>query len=161
IKGIVDGCDQASMLLVGGETAELPDLYSEKHFDIAGFAVGSVTRSTLLTGDSIIPGDKVIGVASSGIHANGFSLARQRIGEKDEMRQELLKPTLIYVKPVLKLFDEHAGAVKGLVHITGGGWRNLLRLNDKIGFRLTDPLPVPGVFQRLSERVSAEEMYKT
>src|SRR6185369_2539834 len=94
IKGIVEGCDQADMLLVGGETAELPDLYEGKHFDIAGFAAGLVRRDELLTGESIQPGDKLINVASTGIHSNGLSLARKVLTDK-KWKEELLTPTAI------------------------------------------------------------------
>ena len=161
IQGIVEGCDQASMLLVGGETAELPGLYADKHFDLAGFAAGTVTRKTLITGDAIAPGDIVIGVASTGIHSNGLSLARKVIKEGDPMRKALLQPTAIYVKPVIEAMQRYSHSIKGLAHITGGGWRNLLRLNDQVRFSIDKPLALPPVFSHLLQHVDAEEMYKT
>jgi phosphoribosylformylglycinamidine cyclo-ligase len=161
IEGIVAGCDQAGMLLVGGETAELPDLYAENHFDLAGFAAGTVTRQALLTGDKIAPGDKVIGVASTGIHSNGLSLARKVFPVGDKRREQLLNPTAIYVKPMLEALTKYSQSVHGAAHITGGGWRNLLRLNRCVGFTINKPLPLPEVYKNLLEHIEAEEMYKT
>jgi phosphoribosylformylglycinamidine cyclo-ligase len=161
IKGIVEGCDQAGMLLVGGETAELPGLYARGHFDLAGFAMGTVTRETLITGEEIAAGDTLIGVASNGIHSNGFSLARKVIKEGERIREELLTPTYIYVKPVVEALSKFRGAIKGIAHITGGGWRNLLRLNARVGFAIDNPLPLPEVLKRLQSSVAPEEMYKT
>jgi phosphoribosylformylglycinamidine cyclo-ligase len=161
IKGIVEGCDQSDIPLVGGETAEMPDLYHDNHFDLAGFAVGSVGKSTLLTGSKIAPGDAIVAVASSGIHSNGLSLARKIYSSLAD-RKRLLTPTFIYVKPAVKLFESPDAQISGLANITGGGWRNLLRLNDAVGFEITDPLPVPDVFDGIAASgVAAEEMYKT
>lgn len=161
MKGIIEGCDRASMLLVGGETAEMPDLYERGHFDLAGFAVGSVTRDSLITGDSLKAGDRLIGVSSNGIHSNGFSLARKIIPADSPMRKELLKPTHIYTKPVVRLFSEYPGAVKGLAHITGGGWTNITRPKESLGYEINKHLPVPEIFQELSKSISLPEMYKT
>lgn len=160
IEGIIEGCDQAEMLLVGGETAEVPDLYQGRHFDLAGFAMGVVSKQTLLTGKSIGAGDVVVGIASSGIHSNGFSLARKLITQVD-LRKELLVPTLIYVKPVTRLLNSPDVEIKGIVHITGGGWRNLFRLNDKVGYDIDNPLPEPEIFAELSKHVEPEEMFRT
>jgi len=159
ISGIISGCDQAETLLVGGETAELPDLYSEKHFDLAGFAMGTVSRAQLLTGDSITAGDVVIGVASSGIHSNGFSLAR-KVVPKDKWNQ-LLVPTRIYVRPMKKLLAAGNSGIKGAAHITGGGWRNLFRLNDNVGFVIDNPLPEPAIFEFMADQVAETELFTT
>lgn len=159
IAGIVEGCDRASMILAGGETAEMPGLYEAGHYDLAGFAVGSVSRSSLITGDNLKPGQNLIGVASSGIHSNGLSLARRVLSK--ENWHLLLEPTAIYVKPVVELFAGVSGRLAGLAHITGGGWRNLLRLNGQVGFHISKPLPVPGVFSLIAESVAEEEMYRT
>jgi phosphoribosylformylglycinamidine cyclo-ligase len=164
ISGIIEGCDQAGMLLIGGETAELPDLYRDGHFDLAGFALGMVSKDQLLTGAEISVGDQVIGVASNGIHSNGLSLARKAIKEGHAHRNDLLKPTLIYVKPVLellKLRQANPKIVTGIAHITGGGWRNVLRLNKKVGFSFESPLPVPDLFAAIGEEVDPAEMYRT
>ncbi len=127
ISGIAEGCTQAGAALIGGETAEMPDMYSDGEYDLAGFTVGVVERSAaLIDGSSIAAGDALIGIASSGPHSNGYSLIRkvlQRSGETtidgDAAHGRLLTPTRIYVKPVLELID--ALPVKGLAHITGGG----------------------------------------
>ncbi len=160
IKGIVEGCDQSDIPLIGGETAEMPDLYHGNHFDLAGFAVGSVKKSELLTGADIQPGDFLVGVASSGIHSNGLSLARKILtGEAN--RKTLLTPTFIYVKPAVKILESTDVKVAGFANITGGGWRNLLRLNDNVGFEISDPLPIPAIFDGIAAEVAAAEMYKT
>jgi phosphoribosylformylglycinamidine cyclo-ligase len=164
ISGIIEGCDQAAMMLIGGETAEMPDLYRDRHFDIAGFALGMVAKDQLLTGSEIAVGDTVIGVASNGIHSNGLSLARKVITEGNPLRKELLTPTVIYVKPVvelLKLRKSNPQLVKGIAHITGGGWRNVLRLNKKVGFSFEKLLPVPQIFNAIGEQVELDEMYRT
>jgi len=161
MEGIVAGCDQTGMLLVGGETAEMPGVYEHGHFDLAGFAVGQVRREELLSGENIKPGQKLIGVASSGIHSNGLSLARRVLPDNDETYNALLVPTLLYVKAVMEVLEKHRGNVKGIVHITGGGWTNLFRLNDKVGFAIQDCLEIPAILQAIGKHVAEEEMYKT
>lgn len=160
IKGIVEGCDQAGMLLVGGETAEMPDLYTDKHFDLAGFAMGLVEKSQLITGENIQAKDVVIGVASSGIHSNGFSLARKLIKDK-ALQADLLTPTLIYCKPVVEILNKHKNEVSGLAHITGGGWTNLFRLNKKIAYNIENSLEMPKIIDALCAQVDINEMYRT
>jgi len=160
IKGIVEGCDQADMLLVGGETAEMPALYAENHFDIAGFATGTVKKSEVLDGHTIKAGDAIIGIGSSGVHSNGLTLARKLLKEPAQIR-DLMKPTLIYVKPALEALSLYRSNIAGIAHITGGGWRNILRLNDKIGVEINEPLPVPAIFRALAQNVETEELYRT
>ena len=160
IRGIVAGCDQADMLLIGGETAEMPALYSENHFDIAGFATGTIKRNELLDGKSIKAGDTIIGIASSGIHSNGLTLARKLLPQSSHAK-ELLKPTLIYVKPAIEALSNFRSSISGIAHITGGGWRNILRLNDAIGVEINAPLPVPSIFKELAKNVETEELYRT
>lgn len=161
ITGIVAGCDQAEMLLAGGETAEMPDLYGDGHYDLAGFAVGNVKRQDLLSGDKLAAGQLVIGVASSGIHSNGFSLARKVLAPGSPAYKDLLVPTSIYVKPVKEVLAKHASAISGLVHVTGGGWRNLFRINENVGFDMDNLLPLPAVMSELADSVATDEMYKT
>lgn len=133
VKGIADGCNQAGCSLIGGETAEMPGMYSEGEYDIAGFTVGIVDKSKMINGANIAAGDTVIGLASSGVHSNGFSLVRKLLLEDAgySLEQELpelggrlgdvlLAPTKIYVKPLLGLLKEIE--VKGMAHITGGGF---------------------------------------
>lgn len=125
VGGIADGCEQAGAALIGGETAEMPGFYKEGEYDIAGFTVGVVERSRIIDGSKVQTGDKIIGLASSGIHSNGFSLVRkllpdfQKVFEGKPLYETLLEPTKIYVKPVLKLLDDFT--VHGMAHITGGG----------------------------------------
>ena len=118
IKGIARGCEMAGCALIGGETAEMPGMYPEGEYDLAGFCVGVVEKDRIIDGRSIVPGDVLLGLASSGPHSNGFSLIR-RILERGKPPFDPLEPTRIYVKPVLKLLE--SVPVKGLAHITGGG----------------------------------------
>jgi phosphoribosylformylglycinamidine cyclo-ligase len=122
IRGIARGCEDAGCALIGGETAEMPGMYPEGEYDLAGFCVGVVEKDRILDGKSIKPGDVLLGLASSGAHSNGYSLIR-RVIENEKPNSDtvdaLMEPTRIYVKPLLKLLA--AAPVKGLAHITGGG----------------------------------------
>jgi len=122
IKGIAEGCEQAGCALIGGETAEMPGMYPEGEYDLAGFCVGVVEKERIIDGSGIKAGDVLLGLASSGAHSNGYSLIRRVVGEdkpSGDLSDTLMEPTRIYVKPVLKLMA--AVQVKGLAHITGGG----------------------------------------
>jgi phosphoribosylformylglycinamidine cyclo-ligase len=130
VKGVADGCEQAGAALIGGETAEMPGMYDPNEYDLAGFAVGLVEKSKIIDGKKIAPNDAIIGLASSGPHANGYSLVRKVIAtsgadlyesfdDKRTLGEALLEPTRIYVKPVLAVMSKVA--VKGIAHITGGG----------------------------------------
>lgn len=120
VSGISDGCVDAGCALLGGETAEMPDLYQPSEYDLAGFTVGVVEKSKIIDGSGIAPGDIIIGLPSTGIHSNGYSLVRKLFPEPSrELAEELLTPTRIYVKPVLALLTKVSA--KGLAHITGGG----------------------------------------
>jgi len=122
VKGIASGCELAGCALIGGETAEMPGMYPEGEYDLAGFCVGVVEKERIIDGRSIVPGDVLLGLASSGAHSNGYSLIRRILGSdklSSDLADSLLEPTRIYVKPVLKLLA--ALPVKGLAHITGGG----------------------------------------
>ncbi|MCM1128753.1 MAG: phosphoribosylformylglycinamidine cyclo-ligase [Alistipes senegalensis] len=129
VKGVAAGCEQAGCALIGGETAEMPGMYPDGEYDLAGFAVGVVEKSKIIDGSTIVPGDVVLGLASSGAHSNGYSLIRRILVEaKPDMNADfygrpladvLLAPTRIYVKPLLSLMK--ALPVKGMAHITGGG----------------------------------------
>jgi len=137
VQGIAEGCMQAGAALIGGETAEMPDMYAADEYDLAGFCVGAVERSAMIDGTSIQTGDALIGIRSSGPHSNGYSLIRKvlELAGSDEIDgrdagETLLAPTRIYVKPVLAMMQ--AIDVKGLAHITGGGiTENLPRILDK------------------------------
>src|SRR5689334_1669536 len=132
VASIADGCRQAGCALVGGETAEMPGMYEAGDYDLAGFCVGAVERSNVLTGDRIAPGDIIIGLASTGVHSNGFSLVRRIIAQEGwdlagsipslgaaSLGEVLLEPTRIYVRALLPIVQR--GLIKGLAHITGGG----------------------------------------
>lgn len=129
IKGIAQGCEQAGCALIGGETAEMPSMYPDGEYDLAGFAVGAVEKSKIIDGSKIVPGDVVLGLASSGAHSNGYSLVRKiiEVAKPDlnsdfhgkKLADVLMAPTRIYVKPLLALIEKIE--VKGMAHITGGG----------------------------------------
>jgi len=175
VKGVADGCVMANCALIGGETAEMPDMYEIDDYDIAGFTVGCVEKSKIITGEKTKAGDVVIGIASSGVHSNGFSLVRKIVLKdngldlnakfdelSDSLGNTLLTPTRIYVKPVLKVLE--SVDVHGIAHITGGGfYENMPRcLNEGLGIEITkgtwEVLPIFSVLQKLSD-MDEKEMY--
>jgi phosphoribosylformylglycinamidine cyclo-ligase len=170
-KGLAKGAELADVSIIGGETATLPDIV--KGFDLAGTCLGYVDKKEIITGKSIKPGDKIIGLRSSGIHSNGLTLARKIIrtkkltyrhyfpGTKIRIGEEFLKPTRIYVKEVMEILKKHE--VKGMAHITGGGLRNLPRLKRNVEFKITSPLKPQEVFTHLQKlgNVKLGEMYQT
>ena len=171
VQGLVKGAKEAQVPIVGGETAILPDLISGKSFsfDLAGMVVGILKKSDMILGDKIKTDDVIIGVNSSGLHSNGYSLARKALLSKYSIQEKikglgilgdaLLAPTKIYVKPVLQAIKECN--VHGLAHITGGSFTKLLRLK-KTGFLLDNLPEPPPIFQIIeNEGVEEEEMYKT
>lgn len=159
-RGIVDGANQAGVAVIGGETATLPDMI--KGTDLAGSAIGIIDKDKLITGSSIREGDVLIGLRSSGVHSNGMTLVRKVLDMDDvDILAELLTPTKIYVKPILKLL-KHV-QVRGMAHMTGGGLLNLKRLNKEIGFEITN-WPNPHlIFDKIQRggNIPEEEMYKT
>ncbi|MBU5467951.1 phosphoribosylformylglycinamidine cyclo-ligase [Virgibacillus sp. MSJ-26] len=172
VAGISEGCVAAGAALIGGETAEMPGMYATDEYDLAGFSVGIAEKSELITGESIEEGDVVIGLASSGIHSNGYSLVRQLVedldltekyGEMDAALGEvLLTPTRIYAKSVVNVMAEYN--IKGITHVTGGGfYENFPRmLPEGLGVELDSTRwDVPTVFTFLQEKgdISLEEMY--
>ncbi|WP_027417434.1 phosphoribosylformylglycinamidine cyclo-ligase [Aneurinibacillus terranovensis] len=177
VKGIADGCEQSGCALIGGETAEMPGMYQNEEYDIAGFSVGVVDKDRIIDGKSIEPGDVLIGMVSSGFHSNGFSLVRKVLLEEggyslqDEVAElgttlgeALLTPTRIYVKPCLTLIDSLK--VKGLVHITGGGfYDNIPRVLPEGTSAIVEygSWPVPPVFSLVEEKgnVSKKDMFRT
>jgi len=173
IKGIAAGCEQAGCALIGGETAEMPSMYPEGEYDLAGFAVGAVEKSKVIDGSKIVPGDVVLGLASSGAHSNGYSLVRKiiEVAKPDlnadfhgrPLADALIAPTRIYVKPLLALTEKLE--VKGMVHITGGGLvENIPRvLADNLTAELhSSAWELPPLFKWLQQHggVADSEMHR-
>ena len=174
VGGIARGCELAGCALIGGETAEMPDMYPPGEYDLAGFTVGAVEKSEMLSGESIVEGDVILGVASSGPHSNGYSLVRkivERAGNPFDLdlggiklADALMAPTTIYVKPILDLMK--SVAVHGMAHITGGGLKeNIIRVvPDGLGIKLdASAIVLPPVFDWLMREgnVAREEMWRT
>ncbi|EHC6021651.1 phosphoribosylformylglycinamidine cyclo-ligase [Listeria monocytogenes serotype 1/2a] len=176
VKGVADGCEQAGAALIGGETAEMPDMYGADDYDLAGFTVGAVEKQKLITEGAVQAGDTLIGIPSSGIHSNGYSLVRKiffkdneftldaEISELDvPLVEELLKPTRIYVKPVLEVLKEVT--VHGITHVTGGGFvENLPRMltNDlavKVELGSWPVLPIFDIMKKYGQ-LNEMEMYE-
>lgn len=177
VKGIAEGCRQARCALIGGETAEMPGFYPRGEYDLAGFAVGIVDKKKVINGKEIRPGDVLIGIKSSGVHSNGYSLVRKLFGDSDKAEMEkyderlggtlaevLLKPTKIYVRSILSLISKVP--VKGIAHITGGGFlENIPRIfPEGVGCEIVkDSYEVPPVFKVMQEKadISDEQIYNT
>ncbi|AAK79361.1 phosphoribosylformylglycinamidine cyclo-ligase [Clostridium acetobutylicum] len=156
VKGVSEGCSQAGCALIGGETAEMPGFYKEGEYDLAGFAVGLVDKDKIIDGSKIEDGNVLIGIASSGIHSNGYSLVRKLITDFNEefngkkIGEVLLTPTKIYVKPVLKVLESFD--VKGMAHITGGGfYENIPRMfkGDFTAVINKESLEIPEIFKHI------------
>ena len=172
VKGINNGCIQAGCALIGGETAEMPGMYKPGDYDLAGFCVGAVERKDIIDGTKIEAGDAVIGLESNGIHSNGYSLVRRVFSESElrRMSSELLKPTRIYVKPVLNLLQA-AGCrpqvmIKGIAHITGGAFYDKIAriLPDNVDVRIDkNSWAVPKIFRLIQNKgnIQEKEMYHT
>ena len=175
IKGIAEGCEQSGCALIGGETAEMPGMYPEGEYDLAGFAVGVVEKSKVINGRSIRPGDVVLGLASNGAHSNGYSLIRKIIERSNPdldaefdggktLRQAIIAPTRLYVKPILAALKKFE--IKGMAHITGGGLtENIPRVLPENCVAQIDAQswPLPKLFQWLQQagNVEQQEMYRT
>ncbi len=172
VAGIAEGCRLAGCALIGGETAEMPGMYAENDYDLAGFAVGAVARDRLLPRVDVLPGDRLLGLASSGLHSNGFSLVRRLVADSGlslgdaapfaperSLGEVLLEPTRIYVRPLLSVL-EAGGAIKAMAHVTGGGITdNLPRVLPDGVSAVVDRgrLPVPAVFGWLANLGNIEE----
>lgn len=176
VKGVADGCELSDCALIGGETAEMPDMYDIHHYDIAGFCVGAADRETLLTNTKVKAGDILIGLPSSGIHSNGFSLVRKVLFKDNHLDPHesfeelggrklgdvLLEPTRIYVKPVKALFGK--ADLHGMAHITGGGFfENIPRmLPEGLGVSIDlNSFERPAIFDFIAKRstISEQELY--
>ncbi|WP_353093210.1 phosphoribosylformylglycinamidine cyclo-ligase [Tissierella praeacuta] len=177
VEGVSNGCIKAGCALIGGETAEMPGFYKEEEYDVAGFCVGVVDKKKIINGSTIEEGDYIIGLPSSGVHSNGFSLVRKIVFDKENMKvdqyieelgctigEELLKPTRIYTNPVYNLVEKFN--IKGLSHITGGGfYENIPRmLPDGLTVYIdTAKINTPVIFNLLQQwgNISKDEMYGT
>ncbi|MGB7999955.1 MAG: phosphoribosylformylglycinamidine cyclo-ligase [Anaerobacillus sp.] len=177
VKGVAEGCSQAGCALIGGETAEMPDMYKENDYDLAGFTVGAVEKDNLITTENVKEGDVLIGLASNGIHSNGFSLVRKVLlkdnnldlaSTYDELGttlgEALLAPTRIYVKPILNVLKSNE--VHGIAHITGGGFEeNIPRmLPEGLAAQIDyGSWPVPPIFDFIEEKgeLARKEMFTT
>lgn len=176
VAGVAEGCKKANCSLIGGETAEMPGFYPVDEYDLAGFCVGIVDKKKIIDNKTIEIGDKVIGLKSSGVHSNGFSLVRKVFDVNKENLNEyveslgctvgeaLLKPTKIYVKPILKLIEQVK--VKGISHITGGGfYENMPRmLREGVALKIDkNSYEVPPIFKLIAERgnIPERDMYNT
>jgi phosphoribosylformylglycinamidine cyclo-ligase len=175
IKGIAAGCEQSGCALIGGETAEMPGMYPDGEYDLAGFAVGVVEKEQVINGRSIVAGDIVLGLASNGIHSNGYSLVRKIIERTQPeldaefengktLRQAIIAPTRLYVKPILAALKQFT--IKGMAHITGGGIsENVPRIlpDNTVAAIDTQSWPLPKLFQWLQQagQVDMQEMYRT
>ena len=177
VSGVAEGCRQSGAALIGGETAEMPGFYPVDEYDLAGFAVGVVDEKNLITGNTIKPGDVLVGMASSGVHSNGFSLVRKVFPMKEEylgtyfeslgktLGEALIEPTKIYVK-ALRTVKEAGVTIKGCSHITGGGfYENIPRMLPE-GVRAVvkkDSYEIPMIFRMLQEdgRIEEQMMYNT
>ena len=178
VAGIAEGCRQAGCALIGGETAEHPGIMQHDDYDLAGFSVGIVDYDNIIDSKSIIPGDAIIGLPSSGLHSNGFSLVRKVFADDFDnltatvpdlghsLGEELLTPTKIYVKPLLNAIAEFGKDIKGISHITGGGFfENIPRIlpTDIIAHIETSTLPQKPIFDILAKKgnIPKRDMYNT
>ena len=168
--GLKDGAEQAGIEIPGGELAQLPELIrghpSPYGFDLVGACFGTVSLDSIVTGAAVRPGDAIVGVPSSGVHSNGYTLARRALPDLRETLDELggrrvgdvlLEPTVIYVRAVTELLRSADVEVRGLAHITSGGMLNLLRLEADVGYRIDAPLPVLPIFQAIADGASVPD----
>ena len=171
IKGLNYGCIQTGCSLIGGETAQMPGMYNQGEYDLAGFCVGVVEKDRIIDGSRIEPGDLLIGIESNGLHSNGFSLVR-KVFSRNELKRyapELLKPTRIYVKPILSLLyaiSHKPYAVRGIAHITGGAFYDKVAriLPNNVNVRINkDSWVAPKIFRLIQNKgnIKDKEMYHT
>ncbi len=167
VKGITEGCKQSEIALIGGETAEMPGMYKNDEYDLAGFSVGEVDANKIIDGKKIKGGDSLIAIASSGFHSNGYSLIRILLeNETEEVKKQALTPTKIYVKEIKSLLKNNFNMIKGISHITGGGVHNISRLNPDLGYKINN-LPsiseIPPIIAHLCEKsnLAKDKLYET
>lgn len=159
IKGIVEGCLQSQMALIGGETAEMPGMYQEGDYDLAGFSVGEVKKNELIDGLNLCEGDSLIAIGSSGFHSNGFSLVRKilELNPDEKLKKDCLTPTKIYVKTILSLLKSHKKNIKGIANITGSGFLNIPRINDQFDYHVSALFSLPSFMKKVCELSGLDE----
>lgn len=173
IEGIVEGCLQSKMVLIGGETAEMPGIYQAGDYDLAGFSVGEVFTHNLVDGTKLKNGDTLVAIKSSGFHSNGYSLVRKIMtdvaaeklnpNELETLKNDCLTPTKIYVNSILNLLNQYKDNIKGLANITGSGFLNIPRMNEKFDYFCNETASLPQFMQSVCEMsgLSEIELHKT
>lgn len=173
IEGVVEGCLQSKMVLIGGETAEMPGMYQEGDYDLAGFSVGEVFTHNLVDGTKLKSGDTLVALQSSGFHSNGYSLVRKIITdiaaqkltgvELETLKKDCLTPTRIYVNSILQLLSQFKDNIKGLANITGSGFLNIPRMNEKFDYEITQTAELPAFMRTVCDfsGLSELELHKT
>jgi phosphoribosylformylglycinamidine cyclo-ligase len=138
VQGIAQACKEVKCALIGGETAEMPGVYAAGVYDLAGFCVGEVYKDKWLKAEKVRAGDFLVGIASSGFHSNGYSLVRKLVeSHETELKKELLTPTKLYVNQLMQLIKQQPDNIHGAAHITGGGFHNIPRMNEELGYEIT------------------------
>jgi phosphoribosylformylglycinamidine cyclo-ligase len=166
LKGIVDGCLQSQIALIGGETAEMPGMYQIGDYDLAGFSVGDVKKSELIDGLNLVEGDSLVAIASTGFHSNGYSLIRKilEMKEADEtLKKDCLTPTKIYVKTILSLINSCRKNIKGVANITGSGFLNIPRINENFDYHVSSMGQLPTFMKKVCNlsQLSEIELHRT
>jgi phosphoribosylformylglycinamidine cyclo-ligase len=176
VKGLVEGAKLANTAIIGGETAIIPELLAgdnDEMFDLAGTAIGIISKKNLILGNNIKTEDIILGVESSGLHSNGYTLARKVLSKysidkipeflTQSVGEELLIPTKVYVQPIMELIKDRKITIHGLAHITGGSFTKLKRLNNKVRYNLSNLLPPFGIFKQIQKdgNIDIKEMYRT
>lgn len=166
LQGIVNGCLQSSMALIGGETAEMPGMYQEGDYDLAGFSVGEVKKIDLIDGSQISDGNTLVGIGSSGFHSNGFSLVRRILEVKKadlDLKRACLTPTKIYVRSIMSLLNTHKNLVKSIANITGSGFLNIPRMSEKFDYHVTEAPELPNFMKVVCDLSGLDslELHKT
>ena len=167
VEGIAKACKEVKCALIGGETAEMPGVYETGVYDLAGFCVGEVNKKNWLNPERVIAGDYLVGIASSGFHSNGYSLVRKLVEAHElDLKRELLTPTKLYVNQLMQLLKNQSENIHGVAHITGGGFHNIPRMNEKLGYEIThlpDDNFRSGAMNEIIKRskLSTEKLYET
>lgn len=167
IHGISQACKQSNCALIGGETAEMNDLYDKNHYDLAGFAVGMVDKNKLINGSKVRSGSKLLAIKGDGFHANGFSLIRKLLNDNEtDLMRQLLKPTPIYVPVIMNLLEAFPNDILGIANITGGGLNNIPRINSAFKYIIDSPYALNDLSKEMQiiinrAELSHQELYKT